>query len=389
MPKLLKDILNGVKKSTVTPGSIGVDPGVDYKPKAGGEQKFVKKHSIEKHASRAGNKEDIFQGTHVKYSMDTPQMKNFGHKKGEDEKVYGEETELKCNKSPKGTKCPVHGMMECSGSYTKKTLKEVLTKKTSAGEIIKDFENSKNPKFSGKSKEERERMALGAYYGMHPEKSKYTKEEMSINENSNKIKAALRDVYDLNGDHGRISSANMQKYKLGTRHSRGMPFDIALDHVSAHHGIPKEDLHVAYHKEVFPLDKEGPEKIKKGYESGDVKEDLAMPLLGGDVSDLPKGRSDDTQEEIEMVKAELKALANKALHILTAMPHNLHVEPWVQAKIAQSREMINSVHDYMVYGDHGKEEDEQAAPSDGGISSVTMAPNSFGAPSSQFGDGRI
>ena len=43
----------------------------------------------------------------------------------------------------------------------------------------------------------------------------------------------------------------------------------------------------------------------------------------------------------------------------------------------------------MVYGDHGKEEDEQAAPSDGGISSVTMAPNSFGAPSSQFGDGRI
>ena len=363
MTKSLKDILNGVKKSTVTPGSIGVDPGVDYEPKAGDEQKFVKKHSTEKHASRAGNKEDIFQATNVKYSMDDPKMKNFGHKKGEDEKVYGEETvnelgpntlarytqkaagdiaqkavtigaksrnifggstekehktianrfagitkatnklsrmakeetELKCNKSPKGTKCPVHGLAECGGmGYTKKTLKEVLTKKTSAGEVIKDFENSKDPKFAGKSKEERKRMALGAYYGMHPEKSKYT------------------------------------------------------------------------------------------------KEDLAIPLLGGDQSDLPKGRADDTQEEIEMVKAELKALANKSLHILTQMPHDLHVEPWVQAKIAQAKEMINSVHDYMVYGDHDKpEEDEQTSPSDGGISSVTMAPNSYGAPMSQFGDGRI
>jgi len=93
--------------------------------------------------------------------------------------------------------------------------------------------------------------------------------------------------------------------------------------------------------------------------SKSVKEDLAMPLLGGDHSDLPKGRADDTQEEIEMVKAELKALANKALHILMAMPQDLHVEPWVQAKIAQAKEMINSVHDYMVYGDHDQPEDEQ------------------------------
>ena len=53
---------------------------------------------------------------------------------------------------------------------------EVITKKTPAGEIIKDFQKSKNAKFKGKSKEERKRMALGAYYGMHPEKKKKANE---------------------------------------------------------------------------------------------------------------------------------------------------------------------------------------------------------------------
>jgi hypothetical protein len=51
-------------------------------------------------------------------------------------------------------------------------LGEKITKKTSAGEIISDFEKSKNPKFAGKSKAERKKQALGAFYGMHPEKSK-------------------------------------------------------------------------------------------------------------------------------------------------------------------------------------------------------------------------
>ena len=52
---------------------------------------------------------------------------------------------------------------------------EVITKKTPAGEIISDFQKSKNKKFKGKSKAERQNMALGAYYGMHPEKSRKAK----------------------------------------------------------------------------------------------------------------------------------------------------------------------------------------------------------------------
>lgn len=46
---------------------------------------------------------------------------------------------------------------------------EVLTKKASAGDWIRDFQKSKNPKFAGKSQEKRREMALGAYYAKQNE----------------------------------------------------------------------------------------------------------------------------------------------------------------------------------------------------------------------------
>ena len=58
----------------------------------------------------------------------------------------------------------------------KANLEEKLTKDMTAGEVISDFVKSDDPKFKGKSKAERTKMALGAYYGMHPEKS--VKEDM-------------------------------------------------------------------------------------------------------------------------------------------------------------------------------------------------------------------
>jgi len=48
-------------------------------------------------------------------------------------------------------------------------LSEKLTKGMSAGDVIHDFIHSDDPKFKGKTKKERQKMALGAYYSMHPE----------------------------------------------------------------------------------------------------------------------------------------------------------------------------------------------------------------------------
>jgi hypothetical protein len=43
-------------------------------------------------------------------------------------------------------------------------LDEKLPASASAGDYIHDFVHSDNPKFAGKSKEERKKMALGAFY---------------------------------------------------------------------------------------------------------------------------------------------------------------------------------------------------------------------------------
>lgn len=49
-------------------------------------------------------------------------------------------------------------------------INEVLSKDASAGEWIRDFISSDNPKFAGKSKEKRKQMALAAYYAKQREK---------------------------------------------------------------------------------------------------------------------------------------------------------------------------------------------------------------------------
>jgi hypothetical protein len=332
MTQSLKDILKqahdrikGVHASQTTAGSTGKDPGVDYAPKAGDEDEFVAKHSVEKWDDPQATDDQRHGGT--KYSLDDMKNQRLGNTQEKSKKDYfvpvkeaKESEEAKCNMTVEGKMCPVHGMNECSSmkpikedKWIQKAIKkpgalhkqlgvpedekipagklkaaadkggklgqrarlamtlkkmhkeeaidEVITKKTPAGEVISDFVHSKNPKFAGKSKEERKRMALGAYYSMHKEKSR------------------------------------------------------------------KE-----------------------------VKEWAVQPLLGS--TDIAKNKTDDTESEIEMVRTELKAIANKVMHLLANMPADHHIEPWVQAKIAQSKEMIGAVHDYMMYSEHEPEEKE-------------------------------
>lgn len=52
-------------------------------------------------------------------------------------------------------------------------INEVLSKDATAGDWIHDFVHSDNPKFKGKSKAERKKMALGAYYAKQNEEKDY------------------------------------------------------------------------------------------------------------------------------------------------------------------------------------------------------------------------
>jgi hypothetical protein len=100
--------------------------------------------------------------------------------------------EAKCNMTEAGKMCEVHGNKACPKEdndsaenkepkytgkkdkqgkqlITDKKLEEKLTKDMSAGEVIKDFEKSDDPRFKGDSKDKRKKRALAAYYGMQKE----------------------------------------------------------------------------------------------------------------------------------------------------------------------------------------------------------------------------
>lgn len=109
-----------------------------------------------------------------------------------------------------------------------KLIFEVLGKDADAGDYIHDFIHSKNPKFAGKSKEMRKKMALGAYYGKHNEevkdeyarkvdkylKKKYNKEEVELYEET------MKDCYDCGVKEAKkemkTGIARKSKYEKGT-----------------------------------------------------------------------------------------------------------------------------------------------------------------------------
>ena len=362
MAKQLKDILKaahdtikGVKASTTTAGSTGKTPGVDYDPKASDEREFIAKHSVQRWDEPAGNKN---QADVVKYSLDTPQNARMGNKQKEAEKAYfapvKEAKKMKCescNSMYEGTSCG------CGAKPVKK-LEEVLTKKTSAGVVIGDFQRSKDKRFAGKTKEERTRMALGAYYSMHPEKSKKANEEVDLEE-------GITTGNEGNGYHGNVEAGSHEERgkKYAAMHSKVKKLVGSAGHLKdakKPNEMVKHFLDSSHGRHIAddPSDKNVTGRFshfKKTYNpkqhtSERIKEDLAVPLLQGE------------DESAEMAKTELKALANKAMHLVTQIPDSMMIEPWVQSKIAQAKSMINDVHDYMLYSDKDKEDEQAETP---------------------------
>ena len=76
-------------------------------------------------------------------------------------------------------------------------INEVMAKDASAGDWIKDFTDSENPKFAGKSKKKRKEMALAAYY------SKKNEEDELDEAVSRKDFQMVADLIKTHDDHGK------------------------------------------------------------------------------------------------------------------------------------------------------------------------------------------
>lgn len=67
----------------------------------------------------------------------------------------------------------------------------------------------------------------------------------------------------------------------------------------------------------------------------------------------------DFDYEGQMSKAELNAIADKAAVIADMLDNDSQMEAWLQSKISRAKDYIDAVHDYMMYTDHDKEEQEE------------------------------
>lgn len=333
MAKQLKDILNGVKASKVVPGSTGSDPGVDYAPKAPNEQEFVKKHSTEKHEDRVGNGDDVYQASNIKHSMEKPGEERHGHKTPKDKKVY---EATKCNMTEEGTACPVHEMADCS--KPKKTLKEI----------------AKNP------------YAIGMAAAMKKTGDKPPLKKSTITKAHDIAKSVAKEEVEQVDE---VSKDTLQRYMHAAKSER-------MDPEKGKQRRAGMDLAL---KKVLGSDHLGrkPKVKAAGQSKKELGESLAVPLLGG---------VDD--ESAEMAKTQLRALANKAMHLALQLSDDQIVEPWVQSKIALAKDYVTTVHDYMLYGDNNSKK-EQAAPYDGGIDMSGAPRNTLPSFSADVNTGRV
>lgn len=166
---------------------------------------------------------------------------------------------------------------------------------------------------------------------------------------------------------------------LSQEHAKKHPNDFFIAHHSAEKigqkaGVSADTVHKHMKSGVQGYASKRLAGGKLGYRY--VGESLAVPLVGGD------------DESAEMAKTQLRALANKALHLAMQLSDDQVVEPWVQAKIAVAKDNVSAVHDYMIYGNHDKPEDEQTAPYDGGIDMTGAPRNTYPSFSADVNTGR-
>jgi hypothetical protein len=378
--KLLNQAHNniaGVRPSKTAPGETGTDPGVDYAPKPGDERKWIAAHSVEKHADRVGNVDHPYTQPQEKYDLNFADEKRHGRKRGDDKKVY--ESSM-CNETPAGVMCEVHGMKNCYGGkkllVDKKVTEGVVS--DSAKKIVNTLRNLV-PKNNAAAASDNVKTAREYNAGMwdrinadQEKKFKTQSESISYDREMNAI-----DALRANMGSSRLTRAAAAEHlrKLGYHSSavhhksfshlfrEETQLDEVLNRATSVDDVIHDFVHSSNPKFAGKSKQERIKMALGAYygmhpkKSRNTNEDLAMPLLQGD---------DDSGAD--MVKTELRALSNKAMHLTMTMPDGMHVEPWVQAKIAQAKELVSSVHDYMIYGDHDKpEENEEGTPYDGGI----------------------
>lgn len=182
-------------------------------------------------------------------------------------------------------------------------LNEVLSADATAGDWIHDFVHSNNPKFKGKSKEERIKMALGAYYS-----AKKQNEEVDLVEGFFHDVSIVADRLGLTTDskkHSHVKN-NLNDYKkLADQANEISNYFTANVRRSIKTKIAELNHHLSKHEKY-------PDTISHGVKAYDalqnVHKEIKYYKQGGDKLRLRKPKM--TNEETELNELNKNTLAN-------------------------------------------------------------------------------
>ena len=178
------------------------------------------------------------------------------------------------------------------------TLEEKLKSSDPTGKWIHDFVHSDNPKFAGKSKKERIRMALGASYG-----AKKVNEEIETTHEDPLV--VTRDSDGNIHTHANLSVANAIH---GTD----------VKHQAIHTGMP-----VQAGKFTFELSKHHASQVKEAKEKTEY------------------------DYEGDMARGQLQSIIMNAQRVHDMLEDNDNLPEWVQSKITLAEDYISTVSNYM------------------------------------------
>jgi hypothetical protein len=223
-------------------------------------------------------------------------------------------------------------------------LHEVLSKDAKAGDWIHDFVHSDNPKFAGKSKKERIKMALGAYYGKQNEETEQDHHYQVT-------------YYDKGGKAGDSSKRFADKDKADAHALKGNSIDKVGGTYKVHKvGTPITE---GRNEDDVPFD-----KPYKTITSPTVKDksgavhtpmsrarDLARKAMNNMKPKAPKpmAEANDPHEyaDGEMSIHELKQIKAHVEWILEMLKPETDMPEWVQAKITLAADYLSTACDYL------------------------------------------
>jgi hypothetical protein len=157
------------------------DADVNYGSKVYNQADRLRSVIVKKHGEKAGQHADSKASADA-YGRSEP---------GRTPSDYFKKDKLKDAKPASAMRTTKTGMINKQDVASKKSeiksrltkedldLSEVLKASDPVGKWIDDFVHSDNPKFNGKTKEERRKMALGAYYAAQKESYEYSTEELA------------------------------------------------------------------------------------------------------------------------------------------------------------------------------------------------------------------